>query len=250
LKCAGKQLSKRMTGKNNYAWKGGKERFKCMDCGKQLSRCGVKRCLKCSRKPENHPRFKGGLPNCIDCGVKVSRIGVLRCYDCNLLNIKKNKKPKRKFYCLDCKKEVSIKRVKRCRSCSAKKRWKSINYKNKLMKSISLSLKVKINKLEKELYNLLKKILPNEYKFVGNGKIILGGFNPDFINVNGQKKVLEFFGCYWHKCPKCDFGKRLEKDKRRLKTYKSYGYKTLIVWEHELEDLPKLKEKILEFNKK
>ncbi|KKL48467.1 hypothetical protein LCGC14_2325240, partial [marine sediment metagenome] len=33
-------------------------------------------------------------------------------------------------------------------------------------------------------------------------------------------------------------------------TYKRYGYKTLIIWEHELKNLDKVKTNILKFNKK
>ncbi len=103
---------------------------------------------------------------------------------------------------------------------------------------------LKANKPEKQLNKLLKKILPNEYKFVGNGKLFIAGFVPDFINCNGQKKIIELFGDYWHN--REDAKKR---DKQRLKTYKKYGFKTLIIWQHELKELNKLELKIKKFNK-
>jgi len=109
----------------------------------------------------------------------------------------------------------------------------------KLLQASSLSP----NKSEKKLIYILSKILPREYKFVGNGKIFIENFIPDFINVNGQKKIIEFFGTYWHKKPK----KKI-RDKRRLKTFKKYGYKTLIIWSKELKNRDILKEKILKFN--
>ena len=40
----------------------------------------------------------------------------------------------------------------------------------------------------------------------------------------------------------------IERDKRRLTTYKEYGYKTLIIWEHELKNTDRIINKILKFN--
>ena len=100
------------------------------------------------------------------------------------------------------------------------------------------------NKPEIVLTELLNNFLSNEYKYVGDGKVIIGGFNPDFININGQKKIIEMFGDYWHN--RTD---TITRDKIRLKTYKEYGYKTLIIWEHELKNnLKKLILKLKEFN--
>ena len=88
---------------------------------------------------------------------------------------------------------------------------------------------------------LLKKSFPNEWKFVGDGQFILAGKCPDFINVNGQKKIIEFFGNYWHK---------LEEEQQRINLFTEYGYQTLIIWEHELKDIDKLSNKLLKFNAK
>lgn len=142
------------------------------------------------------------------------------------------------------------KRSKKLMRFLALKRWKNKNYRNKVtsLKNIKKrfkSLKIIPNKKEKLLNSLLEEILSNEYKFVGDGKIWITKFNPDFINVNGQKKIIEFFGDYWHNLPKI-----MKRDKRRLKIYKDYGYKVLIIWQNELKDKNKLKNKILAFNKK
>jgi len=76
---------------------------------------------------------------------------------------------------------------------------------------------------------------------VGDGSFVINGFNPDFVNINGQKKIIELFGDYWHRNTQI-------KDKKRIKTYNKYGYKVLIVWEHELENINKLKIKLQKFN--
>ena len=98
------------------------------------------------------------------------------------------------------------------------------------------------NKPEKVLINLLNTILPNEYKYIGNCKLWIEDFNPDFINCNGQKKIIELFGDYWHRNTQ-------ERDKNRLETYAKYGYNTLVIWEHELKDLHNVRNKILEWSK-
>jgi G:T-mismatch repair DNA endonuclease (very short patch repair protein) len=87
--------------------------------------------------------------------------------------------------------------------------------------------------------------LPNEYKYVGSSDFWIEGLNPDFINCNGQKKIIELFGDYWHNREDSKI-----RDKKRLKIYKKYGYETLVVWEKELKDMNKLKTKLINFNKK
>jgi predicted nucleotide-binding protein (sugar kinase/HSP70/actin superfamily) len=37
-----------------------------------------------------------------------------------------------------------------------------------------------------------------DYFFKNNGKIIIERYNPDFIQCNGKKKIIELFGEYWH----------------------------------------------------
>jgi len=227
----------------------------CQDCEIELSRNafyrGYKRCRSCSKKGnlhplfgktgKNNPSFKGGKPKCIDCGKQLVKYKAKRCLSC--ANRIKNKGRKRCFRklpkCINCNKQLSKYKSIRCGSCSKINFWKIVD-KNKIMKLIFQGLKLKPNKPEKLLNNLLNK----DYKYVGNGKFWIRGFNPDFININGQKKIIELYGDYWHN--KLDYKIR---DKRRLIEYKKQGYKTLIVWEHELKDLDKVKEKLLEFNK-
>jgi len=82
---------------------------------------------------------------------------------------------------------------------------------------------------------LLKKSFPNEWKFVGDGQVILGGLNPDFINCNGRKLIIELFGDYWHGA-KCTRPFVTEEERRDV--YGKYGYRQLVIWEHELKELP------------
>lgn len=126
-------------------------------------------------------------------------------------------------------------------SRKAKKLWQDVNYKNKVIKAMLRGIKAKPNKAEKMLNNILNNIIPREFKYVGDGQIIIDGKYPDFINCNGKKQIIELFGDYWH---------RGESGSKKIKHYKKYGYSTLIVWEHELDNLRLLCQKILRFTSK
>ncbi|MEK6810876.1 MAG: hypothetical protein AABX96_00030, partial [Nanoarchaeota archaeon] len=72
--------------------------------------------------------------------------------------------------------------------------------------------------------NRLNEIIKNNklpYTFVGNGRIIIGGFNPDFIS-DDNKTVVEVFGDYWHN--RKDW---IERDKKRFETFKYNGYNSI-----------------------
>lgn len=88
---------------------------------------------------------------------------------------------------------------------------------------------------------VLHALFPNEYKYVGNGEVWLGVRNPDFININGQKKIIEVFGDYWH---------RNDSVEERVEYFRQYGYDTLIIWEKDLHrNLSKVTENIIKFHK-
>jgi len=98
---------------------------------------------------------------------------------------------------------------------------------------------IKLNKIIQELK------LP--YKYVGDGKVWVEGKNPDFINTNGQKKIIELFGEPWH-------GKRdwvnvdyNRTEQGRKEIFSKYGYDTLVIWCRELRDIETVKQRILEF---
>lgn len=107
------------------------------------------------------------------------------------------------------------------------------------------------NKPEQKLNLILQSLFPNEWKFVGDGSFILGGKNPDFMNVNGQKKLIEMYGDYWHK----KYTTRSQDyyiPEKRIELFKQFGFDTLIIWESELKskDQSKLLEKLVSFNGK
>jgi len=125
----------------------------------------------------------------------------------------------------------------------ALKMWKDPEFVKKQMKARC----IKPNKSELALNDLLNKILPGEYKFVGDFQFVVGGKCPDFLNVNGQKKLIELFGGYWHDP---EYFPADSSSKDRIDHFKPYGFDTLVIREHELKDIKQLREKILLFNKR
>lgn len=135
----------------------------------------------------------------------------------------------------------------------AKKGWNGLLGKHQTAEHKANSLKARIayyasggwrnikpTKLELRMDDLLQELLPKEYKFVGNGYTWIVGKCPDFLNVNGQKKLIEVFGNYVHKG---------ETGGNRISHFKKYGFDTLIVWEDEFQDINSLSKRILNFNK-
>jgi len=92
---------------------------------------------------------------------------------------------------------------------------------------------------EKQLSTLFEELsLP--YRYVGDGQFILGGKCPDFLNTNGQKKLIELFGNFWHEAGS---------EQKRVNYFREYGFSTLIIWENELKIREALEAKLLSFDR-
>lgn len=105
-----------------------------------------------------------------------------------------------------------------------KRKWEDPAHAKKMIKSWKLTP----NKKEIKLMEILDSLYPEEWKFVGNGDLIIDGKCPDFVNCNGQKKIIELFGDYWHKG---------ENPQDRIDIFKPFGYSTLVIWERELKNM-------------
>ena len=116
--------------------------------------------------------------------------------------------------------------------------WADPVRKDKRLQAMFSALHKSPNKPETELLKLLESIQPGDWKYVGDGSVIISGMNPDFINVNGKKLIIEMFGDYWH---------RNDSAEERAAVFKPSGFHTLVVWERELKDLCKLKKRINKF---
>lgn len=132
-------------------------------------------------------------------------------------------------------------------STMSKNIWQDPIKKDELMKIMIEGRKIKPNKPEKIVLDILDKVYPNEWKYVGDGDLIIGGYNPDFVNINGQKKIIEVFGDYWHKIREDIGWSRTELG--RIMCFKAFGYETLIIWESDIKkwSVNKLTETIKEF---
>ena len=146
----------------------------------------------------------------------------------------------------ETKRKVSIGNTGKKRSEETRKLWSDIKKKQwqdpEYIKMMMKALHRKPNKPEKELDLLLQELFPGEYVYNGDFSygVTLNGMIPDFINVNGQKKVIEMYGDYWH---------RNDDPNDRIKIFKDLGWDCLIIWEHELYGEKELLiRKIIDFN--
>lgn len=86
---------------------------------------------------------------------------------------------------------------------------------------------------ERILNDLLEQYFPKEWKYVGNYQVWFGRHNPDFMNINGRKLLIEVFGDYWHD-PIAWPNKMTSME--LIEYYAKFGFKCLVLWEHELYD--------------
>lgn len=133
----------------------------------------------------------------------------------------------------------------------SKKISKTITYlftTKEFQKKYQKGLKAHKNKLEIKFENLLNKLEILSFKFVGDHSFWIGGKNPDFINEE-QKMVIELFGDYWHGKDRTDVDNE-EHELDRINYYKNHDYKCLVIWEHDMNNLDLVINKILEFIEK
>ena len=128
-----------------------------------------------------------------------------------------------------------------CRHISETKRRKCQNpeYAKKVAANINTHVRKKRpNKPERKLLGLLDKHFPGDWAYVGDGKLVLGNLTPDFMNVNGEKQLIELYGDYWH---------RDDDPQERINIFRGFGFSTLVIWERELRDEPAVVERLKAF---
>jgi G:T-mismatch repair DNA endonuclease (very short patch repair protein) len=107
-------------------------------------------------------------------------------------------------------------------------------FRHNAITTLSKLQKLKPTRLEVEIMEILRELAP-EFKYVGDGKCIIAGKCPDFIDY-ANKRVILVNGCYWHGCP-IHYPSRIEAYKETLaevKHYRRYGYQVICIWEHDL----------------
>jgi G:T-mismatch repair DNA endonuclease (very short patch repair protein) len=131
-----------------------------------------------------------------------------------------------------------------------KKQWQNPVNRDKIVRASRLGSNVRPTKPETILMDLLNAVASNEWKYTGDGDVVICGRNPDFTNVNGKKSVILLHGIYWHLWRKQKKNPELTKEiveDDDKKFYKTYGWDCLIVWDDELKDPDAVKAKIAEF---
>lgn len=133
-----------------------------------------------------------------------------------------------------------------------KRHWKNPEYRNKVTKAAMLGSHIKPNKPEVFIQSLLDKMYPNNYKYTGDGGVVIGGKCPDFYNEE-NKRVILFHGIYWHLWKYQKTNPNLTKEQveqEDINHYRKYGYDILIIWEDEMADTNSMLAKIMSFHNK
>ena len=127
--------------------------------------------------------------------------------------------------------------------------WADPLMREKMVKAILKGSHNRPTIAEKKVWALLNYICPNDYKYTGNdGSSVINGCIPDFLNINGQKKIVEVFGDYWHSEEVTGRTKE-EEEQRKIERFRVFGFKCLIIWESELGNPDEVIEKLREFVK-
>lgn len=251
-----------MRGANNPNWTGGKAEYWCNQCGKKFTRYESTirgKYVFCSRschdrwRAENTPRGKASPYSkrvslkCEICGKEFERpLWVAKRslhHYCSRECLSKRKREKAANWqggkvtrvCEICGTEFKVipalvrKSYGRfcSQQCATTDRLRKLAAERPNKSEVALAKIIERNRLP--------------YRYTGDGSVWIGGRNPDFINVNGKKQLIELFGEHWH--PIFDVAEKVN-------LYKEYGFDCLIIWEEELKDEEKLVKKLKKFARK
>jgi hypothetical protein len=273
--CYKKWLSLRMKESGNPNWKGSTLDVKCSYCGKKLRRslyysrdgnffCNF-RCLSNFRKG----RMKGRKSPRWKPRVKVS------CSFCGKILMKRQwyvNKYKHIFCSKECRRKWLSSYIKEnrprtkitertCKVCGKKfiipiawVRRKGRNggsFCSRKCQNVWLLQHIRRpNKSEKLLDEIIQQHIPGEWSYNGDyrKKVSIGGRIPDWVNINGQRKIIELFGVFFHDPKISSFKIKPRKTVRvTVQHYRKYGYQCLIIWDYELKSPEKVIEKIRSF---
>ncbi len=117
-------------------------------------------------------------------------------------------------------------------------RWQDGIKRTKWLTAIFQSTHRRPTKPERLLTELLEAKFPGHFAYNGDFSqgVTLNRMVPDFININGEKSVIEVFGDAFHR-PEVAWkpiGYR-STEKGRTEAYEELGYKCLIIWESDFK---------------
>lgn len=235
----GKQLSdehKRkisLSKKNQIAWnKGlkGEEYLKHYKNGintwnKGLTKETNEELKKISKKLKGRIAWNRGIPNSEEKRMKISKANKGK---------KKNLSLERRKVLAERLKKIGLKRKGKPNpnhSKIMKELWQNKEYRERTIKKMLKGLMKRPTSLEKQMISIIKKHnLP--YKYVGDGSFLIGYKNPDFINTNGEKILIEVANTFHHK---------QDYPKKRSEYFDKYGWKSIIFLTNDLNEKEVLK---------
>jgi very-short-patch-repair endonuclease/endogenous inhibitor of DNA gyrase (YacG/DUF329 family) len=217
-----------------------KVRVKCLNCGKEFEvwRHEVSKKRFCSYDCCHEYRRKREKKKCPVCSKEFEVTeGMKECRKfCSLDCYSRYRRRRVKKICLVCGKEFEIqesgKKKKFCSWECYRKYLKSEEGRKFIERQLKRIGEVKPTSLEKTVCELLQNYFPNEWQYVGDGKVFIAGFVPDFMH-REKRWVVEVNGDYWHSLPKVK-----ARDEEKKKVYERYGYKMLEIWEREVKQSP------------
>jgi len=107
---------------------------------------------------------------------------------------------------------------------SHKKLWKDPDYRSKQSKAMLKGLLKRPTSFEQQIIDLIQKHnLP--FKYVGDGEVWIARKNPDFIETNGKKLLIEVYFSLWHSD---------DYEIKRAEHFLKYGFKTIFLNEDDL----------------
>lgn len=144
---------------------------------------------------------------------------------------KSHKGKKRKPFSEEHKKNIGLamkgkKFSKEHKNKIKEKCWSNPDHRDKQTKAILKGLLKRPTSLEQEFINIINKHNLS-YKYTGDGDFILGGKNPDFVNVNSQKICVEVGNTYHH-------DENYESE--RVKHFAKYGWKCVVFRTNQLDE--------------
>ena len=84
---------------------------------------------------------------------------------------------------------------------------------------------------ELQLWSVLDRHFPGDWKYVGDNQFGIEGRYPDFVNVDSKKQVIEIFGYYWH--DPILFPNRMSEEEL-IAYYKKFGFDCIVFWEYDV----------------
>lgn len=110
-----------------------------------------------------------------------------------------------------------------------REKWKNSTFRKKQLAKILRGLFKRPTSLEKQIIEIITKYkLP--FKYVGNGKFLIGYKNPDFIHFN-KKVCIEVHNFFHHS---------EDYREKRARYFKKFGWKTIFINEKEIQETSKV----------